>query len=172
MSNVYRSKEVYKRLKGVPSDMNPLRIVRGVYVSGKYRPAYYIDSCVLIEEIQSTNAVISDYISISATTTDPNSINVVGVDCNVLTMIDYSSKSDTTTENFVNVTGIDFGNLGIISYANVIRDVSDHAVNVTGIDFGNLTIQQYKIPIYETNEDHMIQVEQISSTSADITDKT
>lgn len=172
MSNVYRSKEVYKRLKGVPSDMNPLRIVRGVYVSGKYRPAYYIDSCVLIEEIQSTNAVISDYISISATTTDPNSINVVGVDCNVLTMIDYSSKSDTATDNAINVTGIDFGNLGIISYTNVNRDTTDNAINVTGIDCNNLSIQQYKRPIYDTNEDHMIQVEQISSTSADITDKT
>lgn len=172
MSNVYRSKEVYKRLKGVPSDMNPLRIVRGVYVSGKYRPVYYIDSCILIEEIQSTNASIFDYTSASATATDPNSINVVGVDCNTLTMIDYSSKSDTTTDNAINVTGIDFGNLGIISYTNVNRDTTENAINVTGIDCNNLSIQQYKRPIYDTNKDHMIQVEQISSTSADITNKT
>ena len=42
MANVFRSKEVYKHLKYDLHDRNEIVAVQGVYVSGEYRPPYYL----------------------------------------------------------------------------------------------------------------------------------
>lgn len=61
MSNIFRSKEIYKRIPGVSSDNNPLRAVQGMYVSGEYRPPYYIDGFIQINKVKTNKATITDY---------------------------------------------------------------------------------------------------------------
>lgn len=61
MANVFRSKEVYKHLKHDVYGKNTIVPVKGVYISGEYRPPYYNESGIRIYEISGQNCNIVDY---------------------------------------------------------------------------------------------------------------
>lgn len=61
MSNIFRSKEVYKHPNYNVHDKNEMIPVRGVYVSGEYRPPFYNEPILRIDQISSTNCEIIDY---------------------------------------------------------------------------------------------------------------
>lgn len=70
MANVFRSKEVYKHPPKSLKDANVIIPVRGVYVTGEYRPPYYNDNGVMITEINSNKAVVASFTEKSIDTYD------------------------------------------------------------------------------------------------------
>ena len=61
MANIFRSKDIYKRAPKIPSSEDPLRIVKGLYVVGDYKPPYYIGPCLHITDIKTNKATVVDY---------------------------------------------------------------------------------------------------------------
>ena len=57
MSNVFKTNEVYKHLKHGFKPQETITPVRGMYVSGEYRPPYYNDGVVAIVDFQATSAI-------------------------------------------------------------------------------------------------------------------
>lgn len=61
MSNVFKTNEVYKHLKHGFKPQETITPVRGVYVSGEYRPPYYNDGVVVIVDFQATPAIAASF---------------------------------------------------------------------------------------------------------------
>ena len=77
MANIFNSKEVYKRIPKVSSKDNPLRKVRGIYVTGDYRPPYYIDSSLHIAEINTNKPTIVDFTQVTKPTYDDSTSSLL-----------------------------------------------------------------------------------------------
>ena len=115
MSNIFRSKEIYKRIPGVSSDNNPLRAVQGMYVSGEYRPPYYIDGFIQVSNIKTNKATIKNY------TQDEKSLR----NDPVINVTDISAKK----------------NVDIVNYKiTCINTNPDHSVRVSNISTTKATI--------------------------------
>lgn len=82
MANIFNSKEVYKRIPKVSSKDNPLRKVRGMYVTGDYRPPYYIDSSLHIMEINTNKPRIVDFTQVTKPTYDDSTVSLLDLSCN------------------------------------------------------------------------------------------
>lgn len=82
MANIFNSKEVYKRIPKVSSKDNPLRKVRGMYVTGDYRPPYYIDSSLHIMEMNTNKPTIVDFTQVTKSTYDDSTSSLLALDCN------------------------------------------------------------------------------------------
>ena len=115
MSNIFRSKEIYKRIPGVSSDNNPLRVVQGMYVSGEYRPPYYIDGFVQVSNIKTKKATIKNYTQAEKSLRNDPVINVT----------DISAKKNVDIVNYK------------ITYINTNPD---HSVRVSNISTTKATI--------------------------------
>ena len=63
MANSYNSKEI---IKIIPNDkrtegQSPARIVRGLYVTGVWRPPHYIDRTLIVDAISSSHVRVRNY---------------------------------------------------------------------------------------------------------------
>ena len=107
MSNIFRSKEIYKRIPGVSSDNNPLRAVQGMYVSGEYRPPYYIDGFVRVSKINTTKPKIVDYTAVTKDLTADPIVNIIGVDCSDIDITFYKKTPiNTNPDHTIRVKSI------------------------------------------------------------------
>ena len=168
MSNIFRSKEIYKRIPGVSSDNNPLRAVQGMYVSGEYRPPYYIDSFVQVSNIKTNKAKIEDYTSVTKDLTADPIINIIGVDCSDLDITYYTqAQSDLSADPIINIIGVDCSDLDILCYTQDSKDLTaDPIVNIIGVDCSDIDITFYKETPINTNPDHTIRIKSITTSKA------
>lgn len=60
MANIFKTKEAYKNTSPTIK-VNPLRRIRGVYVTGPYRPPYCIDHTLTVTSVESQEATIVSY---------------------------------------------------------------------------------------------------------------
>jgi hypothetical protein len=65
MANIFKTKEMYKNIAPT-TRVTPLRKVRGVYVTGPYRPPHYIDHTLTIVSLINRKATIVPYTEASA----------------------------------------------------------------------------------------------------------
>ena len=65
MANIFKTKEMYKNIAPT-TRITPLRKVRGVYVTGPYRPPHYIDHTLTIVSLVNKDAKIVAYTSVEA----------------------------------------------------------------------------------------------------------
>jgi plasmid maintenance system antidote protein VapI len=143
MANVFRSKEVYKKIPKVSPDENPLRAVRGIYVSGAYRPAYYIDAFIHISNINTTKATIADYTERSTNITDDGAMRLVQVKFDDLVLTEYTREHKNITD--------------------------DGAMRLVQVKFDDESVYWFNNKPIETNKDFMIRIKSITSTHAIIT---
>lgn len=61
MGDVFKTQEVLQRIPGKPSSQDPMRIVRGVYISGPYLPIQLNTNAIMITGITCKKASIVDY---------------------------------------------------------------------------------------------------------------
>ncbi len=71
MANIFKTKEMYKNIAPT-TRVTPLRKVRGVYVTGPYRPPHYIDHTLTIVSLVNKDAKIVSYTEASAYAGDPS----------------------------------------------------------------------------------------------------
>ena len=93
MANIFRSKDIYKRAPKIPSSEDPLRIVKGLYVVGDYKPPYYIGPCLHITDIKTNKATVVDYTTKSMSYED-HVVNLIGInaDTSPLDIVYFSTK--------------------------------------------------------------------------------
>ena len=77
MGSVFRSKEVYKKLKYDLHGKNEIVAVRGVYVSGEYRPPYYNEPILKIYEISSQHATVVDFQDVAQSSGADSMVKIV-----------------------------------------------------------------------------------------------
>jgi len=61
MANIFRSKEIYKKIKTNTSEQDIVSI-RGMYVVGDYSPPYYIQPMMVLTNVETNKAKIADYV--------------------------------------------------------------------------------------------------------------
>ena len=172
MSNIFRSKEIYKRIPGVSSDNNPLRAVQGMYVSGEYRPPYYIDGFVQVSNIKTKKATIKNYTQAEKSLRNDPVINVTDISAKKNVDVVYYTRATVSApkEPVINVTDISANMAEIIYFTQDTKPSTDPVINVTDISAKkNVDIVNYKITCINTNPDHSVRVSKISTTKATIT---
>lgn len=61
MADVFKSQEVYKHVNYNLHDRNEMIAVRGVYVTGEYRPPYYNEPILALSYLTGINATVVDF---------------------------------------------------------------------------------------------------------------
>ena len=95
MGSVFKSKEVYKKLKYDLHNRNEMVAVRGVYISGEYRPPYYNDTGIHIYQLTSDHTVVVDFRTeeVNASSTDVGGAYNVALSPSVFDIQRYSRES-------------------------------------------------------------------------------
>lgn len=70
MGNIFRSNEVYKHTKTIINGHHQIIPVRGVYITGEYRPPYYNEPGIHITSITSTSPTIRDFTDVERSDED------------------------------------------------------------------------------------------------------
>lgn len=176
MANIFRSKDVFKRVPGIPSHDDPLRVVKGMYVVGEYNPPYYINSGITISNINTTKATVVDYTQKNADSND-NVVNVLNIDViGDLSIAYYTRQSySLQTDNVVNIVNIDVDPtpLDILYYTTSNQNPgNDHVLNVVNIDADTspLDIVYYSTIEYPCAPEPMLRIKSISTTKATISE--
>lgn len=162
--NIFRSKEVYKRIPKVSSEENPLRPVRGMWVSGEYRPPYCIDETIHILDMSSSSAEVRVYTDRIQHVNDWEGVEYtnlyypqIGFD-----VIQYSTSSFTLSDDTtVEYIGIYSSEYDILHYSQASYTFPDETI-VEYIDIPTMIgfeILNFKLPIYwGTNPDPMVNI--------------
>lgn len=100
MAQVFRSNEVYKHLAHKLNNKNEMVAVRGVYVSGEYRPPYYNNPGIRIYELTSSPATVVDFEDKSTTNGEDPFVKIVEFSMTRLqpTLISYTTASQDAGE--------------------------------------------------------------------------
>ena len=93
MANIFRANEVYKKPSKFLHDKNEMIPVRGVYVTGEYRPPYYSDSGLTLTSISSTSPTIANFIDEYKDITD-NTLGFSNIDCSINSIELYRFEKD------------------------------------------------------------------------------
>ena len=147
--NIFKSKEIYKRIPGVSPELNPLRVVRGVWVSGEYRPPYCIDETVHITNVGSNKVEIRVYTSRTQNIDDQDAIEYTGLYYPQMGFIidQYSTSSLTlsydTTVEYIGIYSEDFD---ILNYTQ-----STYTPDDTTVEYLNIyTDGEFQLELYES----------------------
>lgn len=80
MSDLFKTDDVLYRIPGKSNDEDPIRRVRGVYVSGPYLPIIHENNMILISEIKCDKPTIVNYTQREdCTTMDHNNVGVFAI---------------------------------------------------------------------------------------------
>ena len=181
MGSVFKSKEVYKKLKYDLHNRNEMVAVRGVYISGEYRPPYYNDTGIHIYQLTSNRATVVDYRDTSTTSGEDAIVKIINFKVDVFypTIINYTNASTEAGDDAI-VKVIDFGvttaTPSLNWYESNSVSAGDDAI-VKVIDFGVTTTPIPQPIVYstasgESTPEPTLQLSSLSSTGAVVTNYT
>ena len=107
--NVFKALEVFKRIPKLSPSLNPLRAVRGLWVSGEHRDPMTQDSVIHVQEVSSNQAEVRVY---TETTTkfneDEISYEFKGVYSQPFVFVDYTKLelSLDQEQSYVQITNL------------------------------------------------------------------
>lgn len=173
MANIFRTKEVYKRLKGVPNDQNPLRAVRGVYVCGDYTEPYYISPVLQISDIQTTKAVVVNFTtSYTHSYEDSYSIAMTDISSNDFTITRFSKAYASSYENSYNIamTDITSGKFDVLYYGKAYTHSYENSYNIAMTEFNSKKFDYllYKTEKLDVLPEPTLRIKSIETTIASI----
>ena len=151
--NVFKALEVFKRIPKLSPSLNPLRAVRGLWVSGEHRDPMTQDSVAHIKEVSSNQAEVRVY---TETTTkfneDEISYEFKGVYSQPFVFIDYTKLelSLDQEQSYVQITNLYTPTIEIIPYTiiNINLDQEQSYVQITNLYSPDITfIDNYQEPV-------------------------
>ena len=96
---INNAKEVYYSFRDDRGDRHMVP-VRGVYVTGEYKPPSYIEPMLRLVSIKTTHPKIEEYTEVSKSHTSDTTHHLYDVDIDDIFRIDwYSSKSTSNTDD-------------------------------------------------------------------------
>lgn len=151
--NVFKALEVFKRIPKLSPSLNPLRAVRGLWVSGEHRDPMTQDSVAHIKEVSSNQAEVRVY---TETTTkfneDEISYEFKGVYSQPFVFVDYTKLelSLDQEQSYVQITNLYTPTIEIIPYTiiNINLDQEQSYVQITNLYSPDITfIDNYQDPV-------------------------
>lgn len=142
LANIFKSEEVYKRIPRIDPALNPLRAVRGVYVSGPWKPPYYITPAILISNIESTPATVVDFTELETDAGPDYLLNVLELSATVSTVVEYTKVE--------------------------VKSSPDYLLNVLELSCTPSNVVYYNNIWFSSNPEPMLMITAISTTTATI----
>jgi hypothetical protein len=141
LSNIFKSKEIYKKIPVKVNPNKPIVVLRGLYVAGKYRAPYWIDAVLNIKQLSTTRAADVVYY----TTREVHQVLDVGVtmtefDVNISNIVVTKYTVDSTSNWFdIGVTmtkfDVDTSNMSYLKYTtNTQHGYFDIGITMTEFD--------------------------------------
>lgn len=171
MANIFRSDEVYKKPPKDLHNKDEIIPVRGLYITGQYRPPYYANPIINISAFTSNNADIIPLTTAASETTDA-AINILNID--VVPEFDvehYSVAYSETADAVVNILNIDLNNSlpDIEFYSTASGSTVDTAINILNIDaVFNPDVTQMNRATYNQNPEPILVMTGITSNRASV----
>lgn len=173
MANIFRSKEVYKRMPGVPAENNPLRPVQGMYVVGDWRPPYYILSGLHISDIKTTKATVVNFTTISEEAYDKDqNMSISRFNVGKLTVQRFTKKyEDIYDDSKIAMTKFNVSPLSVTLYSRAYENIYDDSkISMTKfkITSGLSVLKRHRNP-YSTLPEPTLRIKSIETKKATIT---
>ena len=175
--NVFRTNEVYKHIPYNVHNRNEVVAVRGVYVTGDFRPPYYNEPCIHIGEISSIPATVVDFTSeeYDISPTQTGGFYKLELTPSTYTIQRYGTESTDTspsqTGGFYKM-GMTSSTLSIEKYE---KDFGEPTPSQTGglykvgLTASTFTIQRYNIEHGNSTPEPMLRITQLSSGDCTVT---
>ena len=157
MADVFKSQEVYKHVNYNLHDRNEMIAVRGVYVTGEYRPPYYNEPTLMLSYIRGIDTEIVNFETEEAESTTPQTVGMYkfGLSGSTYDIQRYSTEStDASNTNTVGMYkfGLSSSSYNIQRYEKDYEDASN--ANTVGMYKFTCPPTQYQVirsPITHTN---------------------
>jgi hypothetical protein len=170
LANIFKSKEVYKRIPRIDPALNPLRAVRGVYVSGPWKPPYYITPAILISNIESTPATVVDFTELETDAGPDYLLNVLELSATVSTVVEYTKvEVESSPDYLLNVLELSCTPTSTVWYTRAEAESSpDYLLNVLELSCTPSNVVYYNNIWFSSNPEPMLMITAISTTTATI----
>lgn len=173
MGNLFFSKTIYKKLPNIPDDKNPLREVRGLYVSGEYREPFYIDHYLSIKDINISKPVVTNFYETTKSLTPESVLSVSSLDANeYVTIVRLTTKDiQQTPESTLSVSSLSAEPLTIVRYTSKSEtNTPESVLSVSSLDSSSFELTRYDGAFMNTTPDHAVTILNMTTTQATIED--
>ena len=148
MANIFKTNEVYKHLKHGFKPEESVVAVRGMYVSGEYRPPYYNEGAIRILDYQTTPAKAVSFKNVSRRDEDTG-VKVIDFNAEFFhpTITNYTTRSVSAGEDTgVKVLEMNAG-FFIPTYTYYYKDYANSTpepmLRLTSVSSGNCIVENY-----------------------------
>lgn len=154
--NIFKAKEIYKRIPGLPSSQNPLRVIRGLWVSGTHLDILTEDAFMHLDNVQMVPCEIRRYTDTTGEWkyTDPN-IEYMNLYDTGFDITNYYTSSGSW-DNDVNIQYVNIydQSMDITEYQTVSTEI-DHDPNIQYMTLHDdeLTLEPFNYPVYKVLPD-------------------
>lgn len=146
--NIFKAVEIYKRIPGLPSSQNPLRAIRGLWVSGTHLDNITIDATLQVTGETSRPCEERAYTDQNNEAFLSGNVNIIDISTTSMAVQEYTvQNNETYLEGNINIIGIDAANMDITYYTTTSPDAYlEGNVNIIEI-YGNIiNVADYVIP--------------------------
>lgn len=177
MADIFRSKEVYKHAPKEEGGQERIIPVKGVYVTGEYRPPYYAENGIQITMFDSGRATVVDYTSTYLDTTTSEGMYVYDLKATrgVYYFTRYTRDSDETSPSdgmYVYDLGATVGDYSMLRYTRAYYETTPSDgmyVYDLGAETGTISrVVAYTIDTAQFSPDAAVTLEGLTSTVATI----
>ena len=148
MANIFKTNEVYKHLKHGFRPEESVVAVRGMYVSGEYRPPYYNEGAIRILDYQTTPAKAVSFKNVSRRDEDTG-VKVIDFNAEFFhpTITNYTTRSVSAGEDTgVKVLEMNAG-FFMPTYTYYYKDYANSTpepmLRLTSVSSGNCIVENY-----------------------------
>ena len=140
MANIFKAKEVYKKISSNLNPDKPLVKLHGLYVAGMYRPAYFIDATLTLSQLDSIPATVVYYTEQEVHQVLDVGVTMTEFDVNTSNIVVTKYTVDSTSKWFdIGVTmtkfDVDTSNVSYVKYTtNTLHGYFDIGVTMTEFD--------------------------------------
>jgi hypothetical protein len=168
MSKLRKTIEFYKTLH--PQAGYQIKPVRGLYVSGEWLKAWYIDHVVTLTQWDSTGT-IADY-TVSEKNVEDHNINILGFEFGDFSLVNYTtSEKDFEPDHNINIVEFGFSDPVLVNFTTIEHDLDDdHNINIVEFEFDGSTVVLYEDLPHYTNNEPLITLQNFTSNGPTITD--
>ena len=150
--NVFKALEVFKRIPKLSPSLNPLRAVRGLWVSGEHRDPMTQDSVIHIKEVSSNQAEVRIYTEITKKLNEEIAYELKGVYSEPFTYVNYTTLDTVFDQevSHVQITNLYTPTIDIIPYTIISTDFDQETsrVQITNLYSPEITfINNYQDPV-------------------------
>ena len=159
--NVFNAIEIYKRTPGVPSDQNPLRPVRGFWVSGTHTEPFFIDSVISIKTTTSNNIEVVKYTQTTQDLEVDNGLTFAGFYDGGLPYTDYSKTSVEEEFGSLSFMGLVMDDIYVTTYLTERLTFQADTPHIEIYGFQQQQTPTYTVQTYPVSRDESIGPEPI-----------